>query len=66
METQAQQDTTMASWQALSFDAHSIIVDPKFVDPANDNYNLQPDSPALKLGFKPIDTSRIGLLSRPD
>jgi hypothetical protein len=66
MATQHDVDTTMESWKALGFDAHSIIADPKFVDRANDNYNLQPDSPALKLGFKPIDTSRIGLCADPD
>jgi hypothetical protein len=43
------------------FDQHSIIADPRFVDPANHNYHLQPDSPALALGFKDIDTSNIGL-----
>ncbi len=37
--------------------------DPKFVDAAHGNFNLQPDSPALKLGFKPIPTQEIGLLS---
>ena len=52
----------MANWQEMGFDSHSIVADPKFVDPANDDYELHPDSPALKLGFKPIDVSRIGLL----
>ena len=65
MATRDEQDTTEATWQALGFDAHSLKADPKFVDRANDNYDLQPDSPALKLGFKPIDTSRIGLCSDP-
>jgi hypothetical protein len=32
-----------------------------FVDPGNDDYSLKPDSPALKLGFKPIDMSEVGL-----
>jgi hypothetical protein len=32
-----------------------------FVDPANRNYHLKPESPALKLGFKDIDTREIGL-----
>ena len=63
-ETKDQIDTSMDAWKAMGFDAHSVVADPKFVDPANDNYDLQPDSPALKLGFKPIDASRIGLLPR--
>ena len=65
MATQDHEDTTMEDWKAMGFDANSVIADPKFVDPANDNYDLQPDSPALKLGFVPIDASRIGLLPRP-
>ena len=51
---------TPAIWQKLGFDAHSIVADPKFVDPAQDNYDLKPDSPALALGFVPIDASQIG------
>ncbi len=42
-------------------DARSRAVDPLFVDPANGDFRLRPDSPALKLGFVPIDVSRIGL-----
>ena len=52
---------TRADWQGLGFDAHSITEDPMFVDPAEDDYSLHPESPALKLGFKPIDYSKIGL-----
>lgn len=42
-------------------DMHSLVADPLFVDPAKDDYRLRPDSPAFKLGFKPIDTIRVGL-----
>lgn len=34
---------------------------PCFVDPANADFRLQPGSPAITLGFKPIDSSKIGL-----
>ena len=57
-------DPNFANWKAMGFDAHSLMADPKFVDPANDNYELAPDSPALKLGFEPLDVSRIGLLPK--
>lgn len=50
----------LANWQKLGFDAHSVIAEPGFVDPAHDNYDLKPDSPALRLGFVPIDAGLIG------
>ena len=40
---------------------NSIIADPLFEDVANANFKLKPESPALKLGFKQIDMSEIGL-----
>jgi hypothetical protein len=51
---------TFADWQGMGFDKNSVIADPMFVDPANDNYALKPESPAFKLGFKRIDISRVG------
>lgn len=39
----------------------SIAADPLFVDVKNKDFRLRPESPAFKLGFKPIDTSKIGL-----
>jgi hypothetical protein len=55
---------TFKDWQDLGFDKHSILTDPLFVDPGNDNYSLKPESPAFKLGFKPIDLSTVGLRGR--
>ena len=37
-----------------------------FVDPARDDYRLQPDSPAFALGFKPIPVEKIGPFASPD
>ncbi|MFZ5828739.1 MAG: right-handed parallel beta-helix repeat-containing protein, partial [Planctomycetota bacterium] len=51
---------TFAEWQKQGKDRHSVYADPKFVDPANHDYRLQPDSPALRLGFRPIDISDAG------
>jgi parallel beta-helix repeat protein len=51
---------TFADWRKSGFDAHSKVADPLFVDPAHDDYRLQPDSPAFKLGFKPIPVEKIG------
>ncbi len=47
--------------EETGFDSESIISDPMFKDPANRNYELLPDSPAFKLGFKNIDMSKIGI-----
>ncbi len=55
-------DQTLAQWQAAGHDAGSIVADPKFVDAAKFDFNLQADSPALKLGFKPIEANKIGLV----
>jgi len=56
------------AWQAKGQDVHSVIADPRFVDAGKDDYRLRPDSPALKLGFRPIPVEKIGLYrdeSRP-
>ncbi len=49
-----------ASWQSLGLDKHSVIADPLFVNAAKDDYRLQPNSPAFKLGFQPIPVDKIG------
>ena len=43
-------------------DAHSLAVDPLFVDPGNGDFRLKPDSPARKLGIVSIDLSKVGLI----
>jgi len=47
--------------QTKDADRNSTIADPLFVDVENENFTLKPDSPALKLGIKQIDFSKIGL-----
>ena len=47
-------------WQAKGQDKSSIVTDPLFVDIAKADFRLQKDSPALKLGFEPIDLSQVG------
>jgi hypothetical protein len=49
-----------ASWQKLGFDTHSLIADPRFVDPEHDDFDLKPDSPARALGFVPLDLRSVG------
>ncbi len=52
---------SLSEWQAQGMDRHSIIANPQFYNLKRNDYRLKPDSPALKLGFKPIEIGRIGL-----
>jgi hypothetical protein len=47
-------------WQERGNDLHSILADPGFTSVAKLDFSLTKDSPALKLGFRPIDTRQIG------
>ncbi len=47
--------------QGDGIDVHSVAADPLFVDPANGDFRLKPDSPALKMGFVPFNMSKVGL-----
>jgi len=57
---------TFAQWQAKGFDKNSVIADPLFIDPLRFDFRLKPDSPAFKVGFQPIDASKIGLYGDPE
>ncbi len=56
---------TLQEWRRTQGtpDAGSLTADPRFVDPANQDYRLHPDSPALTLGVRDIDVEAIGLTS---
>ncbi len=49
-----------AQWQEAGYDRNSLVADPIFVNSTADDYRLKPESPALKLGFKPIPLDKIG------
>lgn len=55
------EEYNLAEWQATDMDRNSICADPLFVDAANHDFRLQPDSPALRFGFVPIDMTRFGI-----
>ena len=48
------------AWRAEGMDRHSVVADPLFVDPGNDDFRLREDSPAWTLGFRRIPVERIG------
>ena len=48
-------------WQTMGHDAHSVVADPLFRDPAKGDWGLKEGSPALAMGFKPFDPSEAGV-----
>lgn len=59
-------ELSLADWQAMGYDTHSVVADPKFVDPAAGDFRLKEDSPAWALGFKKIPLEKIGLQPGPN
>jgi len=59
----SQQALDMAHKEGV--DMHSLATNPLFVDAENGDFRLKPESPALKLGFVPIDFSKVGLRDIP-
>lgn len=53
---------TFDAWKARGHDIHSVIGDPRFMEPARGDFRLRPDSPAPALGFKPFDIRMAGRL----
>jgi parallel beta-helix repeat protein len=64
-EPYAQWFRPWAFWRDLGFDQASVTADPQFVDARRHDYRLQPTSPALQLGFEPIDLSSVGPRPQP-
>jgi len=59
-------DQSFEDWQALGRDENSVVADPLFMDAAAFDFRLKPDSPALKIGFKPFDVRDVGLCGVAD
>jgi hypothetical protein len=51
---------TVEQWRQRGHDQHSLIADPLFVAPKEDNFKLKENSPAFKVGFRPFDLNGVG------
>jgi hypothetical protein len=52
---------TWDEWRHFGHDAESVIADPLFTAPEKGDWTLRPESPALRLGFKPFDWRLAGV-----
>jgi parallel beta-helix repeat protein len=53
-------DKSFADWKASGQDQGSRIADPRFVNAKKFDFRLRPQSPALQMGFHPIDMTTVG------
>ena len=51
---------SLADFRAAGQELGSAVADPRFADPAHFDFTLSKDSPALPLGFRPINVSDVG------
>jgi len=63
--TKAPADRQWKAWQDKGLDQQSLIADPLFVDVKKGDFHLLPNSPALKMGFKPVPIDKIGSYKDP-
>ena len=61
ISTNAFNGGTWEKWRADGMDEGSVIADPLFMDWPNGDWRLKPESPALKIGFKPWDYTLAGV-----
>lgn len=50
----------LEQWRSFGNDHHSIIDNPGFADPGQGDFSYAESSPAHRIGFTPIDLSRVG------
>jgi parallel beta-helix repeat protein len=59
--TEAEPLDEWTAWQSEGWDANSLVADPQFLNPDQDDFRLQPTSPAFRLGFKKIPFELMGI-----
>jgi hypothetical protein len=52
---------TLEQWRARGHDVNTVIADPLFAAPDKNDFRMATNSPALKIGFKEIDLSQVGV-----
>lgn len=55
---------SFSEWQKTGRDTDSKIADPKFCNIEKRDFRLKSSSPALAMGFRPIETGKVGLYGR--
>lgn len=56
-------ESQLLALQNAGHDLNGIAANPQFANPEKADFSLQPGSPALSVGFRPIDVASIGLQS---
>ncbi|MCF7762268.1 MAG: right-handed parallel beta-helix repeat-containing protein [Verrucomicrobia bacterium] len=51
---------SLEQWRQRGHDLHSVVADPLFEAPEKGDFRLRSISPALQMGFRPIDMSSVG------
>jgi hypothetical protein len=51
---------SLEQWQKKGRDRHSLIADPLFEAPDRADFRLKTGTPAEKIGFRPLDLSKVG------
>ena len=51
-------------WQAEGWDSHSLIADLRLIDDKHPELGVMKESPAFEIGFKQIDMSNMGLITK--
>lgn len=52
---------TLAEWQELGHDRHSVVADPGFADPGKGDFGFEQGSPVARIDFNSLDLSTAGV-----